>query len=239
LDRDLARRLYALVEEHDLANLMLQGALADLAQSHGDTVYAELIFLLTRLRLEPAEAARHWPGILRRQALISTATGHATDIRVAVLSYNLDVDRQLTRPKVVEMTWAEWTASTALLDEVTGLPNQRFLRAQLTREVERALRGPMPLSLIVLDADDFKRRSPSGSSRLAGATANASPAGSPQPRDSRMRRTVIRAAERTRCARRRFGDPLARGRRVAGEPTWPAGIAASESAGSRSLPPGS
>jgi diguanylate cyclase (GGDEF)-like protein len=157
LDRDLARRLYALVEEHDLANLMLQGALADLAQSHGDTVYAELIFLLTRLRLEPAEAARHWPGILRRQALISTATGHATDIRVAVLSYNLDVDRQLTRPKVVEMTWAEWTASTALLDEVTGLPNQRFLRAQLTREVERALRGPMPLSLIVLDADDFKR----------------------------------------------------------------------------------
>jgi hypothetical protein len=94
LDRDLARRLYALVEEHDLANLMLQGALADLAQSHGDTVYAELIFLLTRLRLEPAEAARHWPGILRRQALISTATGHATDIRVAVLSYYLDVDRE-------------------------------------------------------------------------------------------------------------------------------------------------
>jgi diguanylate cyclase (GGDEF)-like protein len=95
--------------------------------------------------------------VLARQAEIGSRTGHPGDIRVALLSYFLDVDRQLERPKVVEMTWVERTAASALLDDATGLPNQRFFRAQLGREIERSLQHNSPLSLLVLDIDDFKR----------------------------------------------------------------------------------
>jgi diguanylate cyclase (GGDEF)-like protein len=157
LDRSLAERLYGLVDRHDLSSGTFAELLADTVATYGDAAYAELIFLLTRLRLEPADAVRHWPGVLRRQAQIGNQAGGPADVRVALLSYFLDVERQFKRPKVVEMSWAEWTAASALLDDVTGLPNQRFFRAEFRREIERSLRDNSPLSLIVLDTDDFKR----------------------------------------------------------------------------------
>jgi diguanylate cyclase (GGDEF)-like protein len=55
------------------------------------------------------------------------------------------------------MDWAERTVASALLDEVTGLPNQRFFREQLARDVEHSVRENLPLSLIVIDLDDFKQ----------------------------------------------------------------------------------
>jgi diguanylate cyclase (GGDEF)-like protein len=157
LDRGLAGQLYALIDQHDLSTEACSEALASAVRVHGDAAYAELIFLLTRIRLEPDAARRHWPGVLRRQTQLGAQSGGPVDVRVALLSYFLDVERQFDRPKVVEMSWAEWTAASALLDDVTGLPNQRFFRTELQREIERSMRDNSPLSLIVLDTDDFKR----------------------------------------------------------------------------------
>jgi diguanylate cyclase (GGDEF)-like protein len=157
LDRGLAERLYGLVERHDLSSDVFARLLADAVREFGSAAYAELIFLLTRLRLDPSEAARHWPDVVARQEQIASQTGCAADIRVALLSHFLDVDRQFQRPKVVEMSWIEWTVASALLDAATGLPNQRFFRTEYRRELERSLREDSPLSIIVLDADGFKR----------------------------------------------------------------------------------
>lgn len=156
LDRSLAERLYGLVERHDLASGSFAELLAGTVREYGDAAYAELIFLLTRLRLAPADAVRHWPSVLERQAQIAGQTGCAADIRVALLSYFLDVERQFERPKVVEMSWVEWTVASALLDPATGLPNQRFFRTECRREIERSLRENTPLSLMVVDIDGFK-----------------------------------------------------------------------------------
>lgn len=158
LDRRVAHAVYALVERHDASGQRLHGHEVEaLAGTLGDVVYAELIFLLTHLRLDPADAGRHWPRVVTRTREIGVVFGHAVDIRVGLLSHFLDVDRRLLRPKVVEMEWAERTAASALLDDVTGLPNQRYFRDQLGREIERSHRDGSPLSLIVLDTDNFKR----------------------------------------------------------------------------------
>ena len=45
----------------------------------------------------------------------------------------------------------------SVTDELTGLFNRRFLTATLTRKIAEARRGDMPLSLLVLDMDHFKR----------------------------------------------------------------------------------
>ena len=45
----------------------------------------------------------------------------------------------------------------SVTDELTGLHNQRYFREQLPREMTRALRTGEPLSLILLDVDDFKQ----------------------------------------------------------------------------------
>ena len=158
LDRAVAQAVYALVARHDESGQRLRAhEIEALAGELGDVAYAELIFLLTRLRFDPADARLHWPRVVARTREIDVTFGQAVDIRVGLLSYFLDVDRHLVRPKVVEMDWVEWTAASALLDDVTGLPNQRFFRDQLGRETERSRREGLPLSLIVLDTDGFKR----------------------------------------------------------------------------------
>ncbi|MEV0461029.1 GGDEF domain-containing protein [Catellatospora methionotrophica] len=44
----------------------------------------------------------------------------------------------------------------ATLDALTGLPNRRFMRTSLTRELQRAMRDGTPLGLIIIDLDRFK-----------------------------------------------------------------------------------
>ncbi len=44
----------------------------------------------------------------------------------------------------------------AYLDELTGLPNRRFLIMNLTREIKAARRLKAPLSVAIIDLDDFK-----------------------------------------------------------------------------------
>jgi diguanylate cyclase (GGDEF)-like protein len=45
----------------------------------------------------------------------------------------------------------------AIRDPLTGLYNRRFLEESLSRELERATRGRIPVSLLFLDLDHFKR----------------------------------------------------------------------------------
>ena len=45
----------------------------------------------------------------------------------------------------------------SITDELTGLFNQRYFRRQLAEELEHALCRKIPLSLVLLDLDDFKK----------------------------------------------------------------------------------
>lgn len=45
----------------------------------------------------------------------------------------------------------------ALLDGLTAIPNRRHLDELLTQEIRRCLRDQVPLSVIMIDIDDFKR----------------------------------------------------------------------------------
>lgn len=45
----------------------------------------------------------------------------------------------------------------AYLDELTGLPNRRFLILNLTREIKAARRTRTPLTVALIDLDDFKQ----------------------------------------------------------------------------------
>ncbi|MCS6860434.1 MAG: diguanylate cyclase, partial [Abditibacteriales bacterium] len=50
----------------------------------------------------------------------------------------------------------EHTRQSALTDNLTGLPNSRYLFMCLEQEMERSLRNHQPLSLLVIDLNDFK-----------------------------------------------------------------------------------
>jgi diguanylate cyclase (GGDEF)-like protein len=78
------------------------------------------------------------------------------DLRVALASYFLQVDRRLENPKLIELKLFEETEASAYRDELTGLYNYRFFSEFLRCEVIRSARAHAPLSLVMIDVDDFK-----------------------------------------------------------------------------------
>ena len=53
--------------------------------------------------------------------------------------------------------WNEIIDSVAGKDHLTGLPNRRAYERLISLEIERAKRSDQPLSLAILDIDDFKQ----------------------------------------------------------------------------------
>jgi diguanylate cyclase (GGDEF)-like protein len=54
-------------------------------------------------------------------------------------------------------TRAERFAQAAMVDPVSGLFNRRYFEARLRQELQRAQRHNMPVALLMIDIDDFKR----------------------------------------------------------------------------------
>ena len=78
------------------------------------------------------------------------------DLRVAVLQYFLRSQRKLHNPAIVEIKILRRTQDSAIYDELTRLYNFRYFQDRVVSEVRRATRYDAPLSLMMIDADDFK-----------------------------------------------------------------------------------
>ena len=122
-----------------------------------------------------------------------------------------------------QVTLALTTARSATTDGLTGLANHRVFYERLGQELARAQRYGTPVSLLMIDIDDFKELNdtlwPSGRRRgasPAGRTARRTPA----PRASTCRRaTAARSSPScspTRGSHRRSAAPAAGGARPDG-----------------------
>ena len=72
---------------------------------------------------------------------------------------NRQLEQRSTPEKVLEEAyqWNEIIDAVAGKDHLTGLPNRRAYERLISLEIERAKRSDQPLSLAVLDIDDFKQ----------------------------------------------------------------------------------
>ena len=153
---ELIEALYALLYRADPGIDDLEARLAEFEEKHGDTVYSELLYLLSHLHFEPAEAKNHWREIVGHRNTMRTRLGTPVDLRVALVSYFVQVNRQLRNPKIIELKVFEQTQASAYRDELTDLYNYRYFREYLSREIRRSERYNPPLSLVMVDIDDFK-----------------------------------------------------------------------------------
>jgi diguanylate cyclase (GGDEF)-like protein len=133
--------------------------LADLArQGHeGRPLYSSVLSILTHLNFTEAEAQRHWRRIRSHRDALRAELRRDVGLRVAILDYFVNVNHELKNPKVIEISTYERTARSAVTDALTGLFNHAYFLQALKREVQRARRHELLLSLIMLDLDDFKR----------------------------------------------------------------------------------
>ncbi len=153
----LAEALHELLYRAGATPAELSTDLHGLAAIHGPEVYAELIFLLSHLRFEPLDAERYWGEIVAHHQSLEKRLGSFVDLRVALASYFLQVNRKLENPMMIELRLFEATQASAYRDELTGLYNYRFFTESLRCELATARRIDAPLSLVMADLDDFKR----------------------------------------------------------------------------------
>ncbi len=145
-----------LLRAAELGGRVLAGELERLAERFGPVVYSEFIHLLSHLRFEPAEARRLWHNIAEHADFMQRSLGCPVDPRVALVSYFVEVNRKLKQPKIIELRLFEETRASAYRDELTGLFNYRYFEECLPQEIARAERQGQPVSLVMVDLDDFK-----------------------------------------------------------------------------------
>jgi diguanylate cyclase (GGDEF)-like protein len=156
LSSAVADRLIAMLEEGPKTPAGWREAMSWLETELGPDVYAVLLFVLTQLDFATDKAHDHWLRILREWEELNRRVAEKVDLRVAVLQYFLRSQRKLHNPAIVEIKILRKTQDSAIYDELTRLYNFRYFQDRVVSEVRRATRYDAPLSLLMIDVDDFK-----------------------------------------------------------------------------------
>jgi diguanylate cyclase (GGDEF)-like protein len=118
--------------------------------------YSMLLFFLTHLEFKEDEAKKHWEKILERYYYFERLLRRDISLRLAIVDYFTSDYRLLKNPIIIEMFLYEVTEKNALMDELTGLYNYRYLQRALDAERKRSTRYKLPFSLIFMDLDNLK-----------------------------------------------------------------------------------
>lgn len=116
-----------------------------------------LFDVLFDLQLPEPQAERTLDRVLAHRGSLEAALGRLIDFRVAALDYLLNNEQSLENPKIMELSGYEGKLRLATVDELTGLYNRRFLADALRRELNRCKRYAIPMSVLFLDLDNFKK----------------------------------------------------------------------------------
>jgi diguanylate cyclase (GGDEF)-like protein len=151
----VAERIISLLEE-GLDVDRWRAKIGELEGEWGPECYSALLFVLTHLDFTPRHAKQHWTGVLDQWTKLATVLREDVDLPVAALHYFLRIQRKLRNPAIVEIKILKKTQDSATRDELTHLRNFRYFRDRIQDEVKRVQRYSAPLSLLMVDADDFK-----------------------------------------------------------------------------------
>ena len=132
--------------------------LAEIEERRKDkNLYSSLLYLLAHLSFSEAEARRHWERVSAHRKKLRRSLGRDVGLRVALLDYFVNLNRELKNPKVIEIAIYERTERSALTDGLTGLYNHAYFLQALRREIQRSRRHDLRVSLALFDLDDFKK----------------------------------------------------------------------------------
>ena len=122
-----------------------------------EPLYSSILYILTHLTFTEAEAKKHWRRIRAHRDRLQMELVRDVGLRVALLDYFVNVNRELKNPKVIEISIYERTERSAISDGLTGLYNHAYFLQALKREAQRCRRHEVQMSLAMFDLDDFKK----------------------------------------------------------------------------------
>ena len=122
-----------------------------------DNLYVELLFQLTWRRFPLEEAVRIWAAITEHKKELEQTLEREVGFRVAALDYRFSVEKILQGARRVARAEFESILTFVNIDEVTGVHSRRYFNERLGEELGRARRYSHPLSMLIIDLDNFKQ----------------------------------------------------------------------------------
>ena len=123
----------------------------------GESIYSDIIYNLTRLKISPEKAKRHWSSIIGHMQAMNSKLGRNVGIHIAAGDYYANVKNYLKHPVLIEERSLMVKEDSAYRDDLTGLFNRRYFAQEMPAGVARFRRFGVPFSLLMLDLDHFKR----------------------------------------------------------------------------------
>ena len=144
------------LETHSKDDDKLINELEKIALSSEKNIYPLIIHILTHLDLEAENAKLCWNNITDHRKKLIQVLKRNVNLRTTICDYFCSIDVSLKNPKVVEIHIFENKDKASKYDSLTGLYNRSYFDDFLKREIARAERHKLELSILFFDLDDFK-----------------------------------------------------------------------------------
>lgn len=130
--------------------------LEEMKVSRGERIYVDFLFALCHKLFAPKRAETLWNAILRHKEAMANKLERPVNVSVAALDYLTVVEPLLENPILVSEPSLATVAEVAVKDDLTRLYDHTTFLSKLADEVKRFERYRQPLSVIMLDLDQFK-----------------------------------------------------------------------------------
>lgn len=120
-------------------------------------LHATILMSLTHKTYPEDTAEILWGRIRAHRDLLHRALGRDVGLSVATLDYLTNIRGTFAGPKIIEENRSSYVTRATTIDALTGLYLREVFEVVLKKEVHEADRQGSPLSLLMLDIDDFKR----------------------------------------------------------------------------------
>lgn len=130
--------------------------LGEYLSTRGRHYFSDLIYSISHQFYLPEVAEDMWSAILQHKCALSRTIGRNVGIAVATLDYLSNITEDMDSALLVGEAHFKEIIGLSLRDGLTGLFNHAYFYQQLDLEVKRYLRYETPVSLALIDIDDFK-----------------------------------------------------------------------------------
>jgi len=154
-ERARSKLIHLLSDDHPEPGRWV-GRLRSLGDLENAPMFASAVRFLFNLELDEPDAQALLERVLAHRGFLTATLRRDPGVRVAAMDYLSNVDKRYENPKIVEMRAFEETERSARTDELTGLANRRWFQETLEVEVRRSRRYRLPVTVVMLDLDEFK-----------------------------------------------------------------------------------
>lgn len=125
-------------------------------EDRGRRFFSDLFYSITHQYFPPEAAENLWSEVLQHKNNLSKALARNVRTVVAALDYLSNITGDMHSPTLVCETVLEEIVELSFRDGLTGLFNHSYFSEQIELEVLRFVRYGVPVSLMMIDIDDFK-----------------------------------------------------------------------------------